>query len=52
MKKERIFFFEKKKQKTFGLWRTWPGKRTRQRIKVFVLLFLQKKKTLSSGALS
>jgi hypothetical protein len=43
MKWERHFFFEKKKQKTFAsLDRV-------QRTKVFLLLFLQKKKSLSSA---
>jgi hypothetical protein len=27
---ERMFFLEKKNQKTFAIWRTWPEERTRQ----------------------
>jgi hypothetical protein len=29
-KKEKVFFFKKKNQKTFGLWRVGPGERTHQ----------------------
>jgi hypothetical protein len=49
MLEEKQFFFEKKNQKTsinlgHGL---WPSQRPRHRIKkVFLLLFLQKKKVL------
>jgi hypothetical protein len=37
-----VFFFEKKKQKTFGLWRVGPGERTRQNLKSLLLLFFRK----------
>jgi hypothetical protein len=40
-----MFFFEKKNQKTFALWRAGPGERTRQRTKVFCF-FSSEKKTL------
>jgi hypothetical protein len=42
-----MFFFEKKNQKTLGLWRTVPGERTRQGTKVFCF-FSSEKKTLPS----
>jgi hypothetical protein len=47
-KEEGFFFFEKKKQKTFGLWVLANAARfgRQPRIKVVLLLFLQKKKTL------
>jgi hypothetical protein len=38
-----MFFFEKKNQKTFRLWRTRPGERTRQRTKVFCFFASEKK---------
>ncbi len=38
------FFFEKKKQKTFDRLTPPSGERSAQRMKVFLLLFLQKKK--------
>jgi methionine-rich copper-binding protein CopC len=38
-----MFFFEKKNQKTFGLWRRLPGERTRQRTKVFCFFSSEKK---------
>jgi hypothetical protein len=44
---ESLFFFEKKNQKTFVTWRTWPGWRTRQKTKVFCF-FSSEKKSLSS----
>jgi len=57
-KKGRMFFFEKKNQKTFIFW--WcpridfgrgPDRWSRAGIKVFLLLFLQKKKAfLFDGA--
>jgi uncharacterized protein len=37
-----MFFFEKKNQKTFALWRTGPGERTRQGTKVFWFFFSKK----------
>jgi hypothetical protein len=37
------FFFEKKNQETFGLWRVGPGERTRQRTKVFCFFSSDKK---------
>jgi hypothetical protein len=52
MTMKSLFFFEKKKQKTFATWHARPGKRTHKKAKVFLLLFLQKKKTLPSGAIS
>jgi hypothetical protein len=39
----RLFFFEKKHQKTSGHWRMGPGERTRQRIKVFCFFSSEKK---------
>jgi hypothetical protein len=41
--KGRLFFFEKKNQKTFGLWRTGPGEQPRQRAKVFCFFSSEKK---------
>jgi hypothetical protein len=41
-----MFFFEKKNQKTFI--RLLDGQRPGKRMKVFLLLFLQKKKILAS----
>jgi hypothetical protein len=43
LRQERMFFFEKKNQKTFGPWRTGPGKRTHKRIKVFCFFSSEKK---------
>jgi hypothetical protein len=43
----RLFFFEKKNQKTFAIWRAGPGERTHQIAKVFCF-FSSEKKTLSS----
>jgi hypothetical protein len=43
-----VFFFERKNQKTFGLWHTWPGERTRQRAKVFCFFSSEKKTFLKS----
>jgi hypothetical protein len=49
MKKERIFFFEKKKQKTFeSLPRAYPAD-VRQGIKVFCFFFSKKKNLPSHG---
>jgi hypothetical protein len=31
----RMFFFEKKSQKTFATWLTWPGERLAKPTKVF-----------------
>jgi hypothetical protein len=45
-----MFFFEKKNQKTFATWRTWPGWRTRQGAKVFCF-FSSEKKAFSSAYL-
>jgi peptidylprolyl isomerase len=42
-----MFFFEKKKQKTFATLRTWAGWRTRKVIKVFCFFFSKKKTFLS-----
>jgi hypothetical protein len=39
----RQFFFEKKNQKTFGLWRRLSGEHTRQRAKVFCFFSSEKK---------
>jgi aminopeptidase N len=47
-----MFFFEKKNQRTFGLWRMRPGDRTRQRIKVFCFFSSEKKTFLLAGAVS
>jgi hypothetical protein len=33
-----MFFFEKKNQKTFGLWLAWVGARTSESTKVFGFL--------------
>jgi hypothetical protein len=41
MSEGRMFFFEKKNQKTFGLWRT-PPERLSPIIKSFLLLFFKK----------
>ncbi len=41
--KERLFFFEKKNQKTFGIWRAGPGERRRQKVKVFCFFTSEKK---------
>jgi drug/metabolite transporter (DMT)-like permease len=38
-----MFFFEKKNQKTFGTWRTWPGWRVHQSTKVFRFFSSEKK---------
>jgi hypothetical protein len=43
-----MFFFEKKNQKTFATWRTWPGDRRRKVTKVF-WFFSSKKNILSFG---
>jgi hypothetical protein len=42
--KERMFFFEKKNQKTFAPWRTWPISKlvAHGRSKSFLLLFFKK----------
>jgi hypothetical protein len=45
-RQESMFFFEKKNQKTLGLWRTWAGDRPHQRPKVFCF-FSSEKKTFS-----
>jgi hypothetical protein len=37
-----LFFLEKKNQKTLGLWRPGPGKRTRHRPKVFCFFSSEK----------
>jgi hypothetical protein len=39
-----VFFFEKKNQKTFVYWRTSVARPATAQQKVFLLLFLQKKK--------
>jgi hypothetical protein len=44
LRKERLFFFEKKNQKTFGLWRIFAGERIHHGPRV---LFLEKKTFLS-----
>jgi hypothetical protein len=44
---ESMFFFEKKDQKTFGLWRVGSGERTRQESKVFCIFSSEKKTFLS-----
>jgi hypothetical protein len=41
--KESIFFFEKKNQKTFATWRTWPGWRVPKLTKVFCFFSSEKK---------
>jgi hypothetical protein len=47
VKVSKKFFFEKKNQKTFVSWGRWLGWRHGpQQIRVFLLLFLQKKKRL------
>jgi hypothetical protein len=38
-----MFFFEKKNQKTFANWWTWPGWRKHQMIKVFCFFSSEKK---------
>jgi len=38
-----MFFFEKKNQKTFGLWRVGPGERIHQVTKVFCFFSSEKK---------
>jgi hypothetical protein len=43
-----MFFFEKKNQKTFGLWRAAPGEHPRQKAKVFCFFSSEKKAFLSS----
>jgi hypothetical protein len=40
---ESVFFFEKKNQKTFGLWLTGSGDRIRRRAKVFCFFSSEKK---------
>jgi hypothetical protein len=48
-KLRKDFFFEKKKQKTFAYWGLVRGRgHNPQQIRVFLLLFLQKKKRLLS----
>ena len=49
----KLFFFEKKNQKTFDLFRSFvlAPYDAPERIKVFLLLFLQKKKTYSRCAI-
>jgi hypothetical protein len=42
-KKERMFFFEKKNQKTFGLWRARCDWQLCQLAKVFCFFFSKKK---------
>jgi hypothetical protein len=41
--KGRLFFFEKKNQKTFAIWRTWPGERIHHIAKVFCFFSSEKK---------
>jgi hypothetical protein len=41
--KESMFFFEKKNQKTFATWRTWPGERVPEMTKVFCFFSSEKK---------
>jgi hypothetical protein len=43
-----VFFFEKKNQKTFVYLRTSEARSATAQSKVFLLLFLQKKKNLPS----
>jgi hypothetical protein len=43
MGRKKAFFFEKKNQKTFALWRTQSGERERQRAKVFCFFSSEKK---------
>jgi hypothetical protein len=44
---EKVFFFEKKNQKTFSPWRVGAGEHTRQRPKVFCFFSEEKKAFLS-----
>jgi hypothetical protein len=46
----RMFFFEKKNQKTFVPWRTWPGWRVPQVTKVFCFFSSEKKNPYPSAA--
>jgi hypothetical protein len=41
-----MFFFEKKNQKTFAVWRCGPGKRECHREKVFCFFSSEKKTSL------
>jgi peptidylprolyl isomerase len=41
-----MFFFEKKNQKTFPLWRTWPGQRMHPITEVFCVFFSERKTLL------
>jgi len=51
-KESKGFFFEKKNQKTFAHGGHWPGRRQiPQQIKVFLLLFFQKKKFFLSSTM-
>jgi hypothetical protein len=40
--RRKQFFFEKKNQKTFETWPTWPGERTPKMTKSLLLLFFRK----------
>jgi hypothetical protein len=46
--KERMFFFEKKNQKTLAPWRVGPGEHTHQTPKVFCFFSSEKKTFLRS----
>jgi hypothetical protein len=52
-KEERLFFFEKKNQKTFAPWRVEGGEHSRQRTKVFCFFSSEKKSpsTVSTASL-
>jgi hypothetical protein len=45
-----MFFFEKKNQKTLGLWRTGPGWRSHQGTKVFWFFSSEKNTFLDQAA--
>jgi hypothetical protein len=47
-REEKRFFFEKKKQKTFGPWGRWRGRASARRCKSFFASFFSKKEALSS----
>jgi hypothetical protein len=44
---KKMFFFEKKNQRTFDTWFAWPVERTRQRKKVFCFFSSEKKTFLA-----
>ncbi len=48
-RKRKVFFFEKKNQKTFAHWRVLPASRA-PRVKSFLLLFFQKRRPSFSSA--